>query len=251
MGSCYHALELYDEAEDSLRIVMENDEDNVEILLKLATMFENANMPNRAEPYVERIIALKRARALQKKMSQSQSLADASTKLYKPTTSAAKQAMLDPMAGRKPDTRPRTLRRLREAELSEKIQLLYRELLILKQQIEHGESEARAEWMGIAKTLIDEFKKKKTFYPAGVQKHRKYSGYPAKLRVRDGEEMETMTGRLEELLGLSSFHCQCKDMLNTIQMTCKRRIITLQLNTVILPSIIGWIYSLSILLLSH
>ena len=216
MGSCYHALELYDEAEDSFRVIMENDEDNVEILLKLATMFENADMPHRAEPYIKKIIALKRGRALQKAVSRQRILADAPTKLYKPTASAAKQGMLDPMAGRKPDIRPRTLRRLREAELNEKMQLLYRELQILKQQIEDGDSEARDEWMGLAKTLIDEFKKKKTFYPARVERHRKYSGYPTKFRVRNEEEMETMTGHLEELLGPSSVHSQCKYMLNTI-----------------------------------
>ena len=216
MGSCYHNLELFDEAEDSFRIVMENDEDNVEILLKLATMFENADMPNRAEPYVEKIIAMKRTRALQKGLSRPRKPAKTSTKPLKPTASAPKQAMLDPMAGRKPDTRPRTLRRLREAELDEKIQLLYRELLILKQQIEDGESEARNEWMSIAATLIDEFKKRKTFHPAGVEKHRKYSSYPAKSKARDSEKIERMTSHLAEILGPLSALDQCRDLLNTI-----------------------------------
>ena len=205
MGSCYHTLELYDEAEDCFRVVLENDKDNVEILLKLATMFENANMQNRAEPYVEKIIALKRARALQRRVPKRLNPADTTLELLVPSTSEGKQAMLDPLAGRKPDTRPRTLRRLREAEIEEKIQLSYRELLILKQQIEDGESDARAEWMGLAKTLIDDFKRKKTFYSAGVEKHRKYAGYLTKSKIRyDGDAMDAMTSDLQGLLGLTS-----------------------------------------------
>lgn len=184
MGLCYRALELYDQAEDCFRIIIKNDKCNTDALFKLATMFENANMPDRAAQYVDEIIALKRERTQRKRNVRLSSGSILSTpgKPLGLAVPASGQAMLDPSPARK-QARLSAVKRvpnrqLLQAQTKDRIQLHYLELRAFKEQYESGSIGDRAEWMETAKVLIDEFSKTKAFFPVRTENRDKTTGDP-------------------------------------------------------------------------
>jgi general transcription factor 3C polypeptide 3 (transcription factor C subunit 4) len=211
MASCYEALAMYDEAEDCVRIIIENDKENMAAWIQVATMFDNADMPDRAAPYVDQVITMKRGKALEKKRARS----------------AAKPSLLPGMElnGRGPSLPPeeltnissmidstpaqkaigrRSKRQVAEAEIEKRVQSTYFEMRRLRERLRLGETGVKTDWMEGARTLIDQFKKHKSYSP--MDKNASVLGFSRRERMakgdQGGEEMGVTSGRLQNLLGL-------------------------------------------------
>ncbi|MCJ1479050.1 transcription factor TFIIIC subunit tfc4 [Lambiella insularis] len=209
MGLCYRALGLYDEAENCFRVIVDNDNCNTDALLKLATMFENAHLPERAAQYVDKIIALKRERAPNQQSVQRSSGSTLSLRSEPlgPSMSSPRQAMLHPRPARKPARVPAaqrlSSRQISRAQTQERIQLHYLELRAFREQYENGASGAKAEWMETAKVLIDDFRRKKAFFPARTDRWTKPSGHGRIMGTRTNQVIgdSNATSYVPDLMG--------------------------------------------------
>ena len=210
LGSCYRSLALIDEAEECFRVIIENDDEDTAAWIKLATMFENANMPDRAAPYVSKIRSLREAKAARKR--QRQQAADWDTTA---TTGTEAQSMLlsrDPVSPitrvrvrkprGKPPKRPLDVKKMEQMQKEERVQGLYFELRTLKEQIQSGSAEARRQWIDAAEPIINEFKSHKAFFP--TDRGAKISGYPASANTRNTKSSQVaddsaMTTELQDV----------------------------------------------------
>ena len=184
LGSCYHSLGMIDEAEECFRVIVENDDDNIAAWIQLATMFENANMPDRAAPYVNKIGALRQRKASRKQQHQEKidlgstatigstaqpTLLSMDAKLPSATVQVRKSK-------EKPSKRPAAAKKMEKIQREERVQGLYFELRSLNELVQSGSAEARSKWIDAAEPIINEFKSDKAFFP--VDKGAKIHGYP-------------------------------------------------------------------------
>lgn len=204
MASCYEALAMYDEAEDCLRVIIENDEEDMAAWLQMATMFDSADMLDRAAPYVDKVIAMKRVQAPERKRARSatgmEQLGEAESVLHDDIPQFS--SMIDSTPTQKPYAR-RTKRQNEEAEIEQRVQSTYLEMRRLRERVRLGEAGAKAQWMEGAKSLIDQIKKSKTYFP--MDRSAVVNGLSRKERKAKGvqwtDEMGVRQGRLQNLLG--------------------------------------------------
>ena len=213
MASCYEALGMYDDAEYCLRVIIKNDEGNMAAWLQMATMFDGADMLDRAAPYVDRVIAMKRVQALERKQAQSASqpsLLPGTKQSGEPDSVPTEDfpqfsSMLDSTPVQRPIAR-RTKRQNEKAEMEKKVQSTYLEMRRLRERLRLGEPGAKALWMEGAKFLIELIKKNKTYFP--MDRSTVINGLSRKERKAKGvqwtDEVGTRHGRLHNLLGMES-----------------------------------------------
>lgn len=165
IASCYSSLGLYDSAEASYSMALETDgSKHVEVYTKLSKMFEVARLPSRAAPYVEKIIAIKRA-AIQPKNTTEVPSRHASFSPNKASESVEYplQNLLVPAPARKITAPPLGKRKFRAAQSAENVRLLWPQLAVLKGRFEAGSADSRHEWMAMTKILVDDFTDRKVF----------------------------------------------------------------------------------------
>ena len=209
MGTCYQALELYDEAEDCYRVVVENEPENIEVYTKMAKMFESAGMLERARPYVSKIGSIRqqlRCSGKQKDLHTRPTI-QAPRRVSEELEDGPLPNMLEPAPPRKSISRPISNKRVREEENQEQIHLLFLQAVELREQMQAGEDYVTSEWKGIASLLIESFKKKKAFFP--LDKSIRYVSKTVVNQGRKGkvdeavDEVELMAKRLQVSLGIT------------------------------------------------
>ena len=200
---------MYDEAEDCLRLIIENDEENMAAWMQLATMFDNADMSDRAAPYVDKVIAMKRDQALQRKQARStlpsllptsepreQSLSPSPEEIA-PISSMIDNTPVQKSVGK------RNRRQAEEAEIAQRVQSTYLEMRRLRERLRLGETGVKNEWMEGARSLVDIFRKNRGYFP--IDRNAKVQGLSRKERKARGGQRTGDTGmsagRLQDLLG--------------------------------------------------
>ena len=200
LGSCYRSLAMIDEAEECFRVIVENDDENIAAWIQLATMFENANMPDRAASYVNKIGALRRGKASQKQRHQ-----DTADSVPIATISSVAELMLlsrDPellttrgqvsKPKEKLSKTPLAAKKMERIQREERVQGLYFELRSLKELVESGSAEARSKWISTAEPIINEFKSNKAFFAA--DRGAKIPGYPGPSKTRKTKYSQVADG---------------------------------------------------------
>lgn len=217
---------MYDEAEDCIRVIIENDEENMGAWIQIATMFDNADMPERAAPYVDQVIAMKRVKALDRKRARSaiqpSLLPGVDPNGRAPSVPPEELTYVSGMIDSTPAQKAvgkRTKRQAEEAEIEQKVQSTFLEMRRLRERLRLGEAGVKIDWMEGARSLIDHFKKHKSYSPmdrnafalGSSRKERKAKG------GQRGEDIGVVSERLQNLLGLESPKCLSSESADTIR----------------------------------
>ena len=185
MASCYRALGLYNEAEDCYREILRNDDGNLNIRVQLVKMFEDADMPDRASSYTAQITRItreemkprKRARIAAKGLS-----VESTPDVPNASDSPCVTSMLEPPPAPKPTKRSTSERRIREMGEHRDLQVLFLQMQVLKEKFHESDDSFELEWIKNAKVLIEDFRKRKVFFP--LDKHVKFFGYTPEARMK-------------------------------------------------------------------
>jgi general transcription factor 3C polypeptide 3 (transcription factor C subunit 4) len=199
LASCYEALLMFDEAEECIKYIIKYDEDNLSAWTQAATMFDNANMPERAAPYIDKVISLRRYKALQRKRER-----EASPSSSLPVMNAGQRNYLSSRVGRSSTGKVygKSLKRQLQVTLTkERVQTIYLEMTSLKQNDRLEQANLRARWMEGARSLLAEFRLKKSFFP--IDRTAPLEATARNLRKdKDlASQNDENTGRLQNLLG--------------------------------------------------
>lgn len=205
MAVCYKALNLSAEAEDCYQTVIHNDDDNIEARVQLAKMYEELGMSERAVVYVNEVIAMGRIEEASKAPKRSKRPKTAAATVTEPSAPTTTNAS-DPSR-----QQPRSSASHKEAGekvKEDRFHMLYSQMQGLSGGLGHGDEQATAEWMELAKILIQDFRSNKVFYP--FDKYMRFFGYSKEARTRAlkpkasqaVEEMEAMAGRLRISTGV-------------------------------------------------
>ena len=207
MATCYRVLKQYDEAEDSYLAISQYEGAHRSALIQLAKMFEDADMLDRASPYISEIIEIDRQDMMNP--NSDESALNVSTKQPKTQMlgSRAIPSMLEPLAPPKPSKK--TIKDVREMTRYEDLRVAFLQMQILKPQVDIGNEASKHEWMRLAKILIDDFRKRKLFFPQ--DKSVKFFGYSKgtkfhtiKLKAAQaGERIDTFAKKLQHLTSIS------------------------------------------------
>ena len=210
MGTCYQALELYNEAEDCYRIVVENESENIEVYTKMAKMFESAGMLERATRYIDKVGTIRQQLRIsgQQQTTQKRPIIKAPGRASEDPQDETVPNLLEPPVARKSASQPSREKRSRAEDNREEVRLLFLQQLNLKEQMNDGYVHAKVEWTRTASSLIDSFKKEKAFFPN--DKSMKYVGKALARQTKNHkgsqnfDEIESMARRLQVSLGIYS-----------------------------------------------
>ena len=201
MAKCYRELHLYDDAEECYVAISQYDEAKRSALIELAKMFEDATMLDRANPYISEIIEIDRQELLNPKNGEivlTPSMEDPSTHSL---GSRATSNMLEPTAP--PKSTKKAIREVREMTRYEDLRVSFLQMQFLKPEVDTGNEMSKREWMRLANTLIEDFRKRKLFFPQ--DKSVKFFGYSKGTILRSitsntaqaGERINTLARKLQ------------------------------------------------------
>lgn len=185
MASCYRALGLCSEAEDCYREILRNDDSNLDIRIQLVKMFEDAGMPDRGFPYTTEIAKISRKEMKPRKKAKATAMGppiESSPDVPTASNSFGVTSMLEPPPAPKPAKKSASDRRIQEMEEYGDLQVLFVEMQILREKIRGSDQSIELEWMRNAKTLIEDFRKRRVFFP--FDKHVKFFGYTPEARMK-------------------------------------------------------------------
>lgn len=195
MASCYRALGLYNEAEDCYQEILQNDDNNLAIRVQLVKMFEDAGMPDRSFPYTRREIA-KNSRKEMKPRKRARVTTKGLSVLSSPDTPTASDSfgvtsMLEPPPAPKLAKKSASDRRIQEMEEYGDLQVLFLEMQVLREKFNRSDESIELKWMRNAKTLVEDFRKRKVFFP--LDKHVKFFGYTPEARMKSTRSKASQT----------------------------------------------------------
>ena len=201
MATCYRELNLYDEAEEYYLEISQYDGANRSALLELATMFEDAEMLDRAAPYISKVVEIDRQDT--RHPDGGESAANTSiegSSVRSPGSSAIPNMLATPVTIK---YSKKSIKNVREVTRYEDLRVSFLQMQILKPQLDSGNEASKEEWMRLAKILIEDFRKRKLFFP--TDKSVKFFGYSKKTkfektasRVTQGQErVETLARKLQ------------------------------------------------------
>ena len=185
MALCYRKLGSLKEAERWYNAMLLNDESNVPVRIELSRMFEDAGLSERSLPYLNDISLIT-----------SHGIQSESTKPPKQDktvddTSPDTPALLAP-SNRKGPKKSSSSKNFETIDKEEATLVLYIQMRALKRESYNGDhTSRRLEWMTIAETLTNRFRKKKAFYPA--DKHTRL--------VLPSKDVRRKRARLQSALG--------------------------------------------------
>ena len=185
MATCYRALGLYSEAEDCYREILRNDDFNLDIRVQLVKMFEDAGMPDRGFPYTTEIAKITRKEMKPRRKAKATARGppvESSPDVPTASDSFGVTSMLEPPPAPKPAKKSASDRRIQEMEEYGDLQVLFLEMQVLKEKFHVGDESVELEWMRNAKTLVEDFRKRKVFFP--FDKHVKFFGYTPEARMK-------------------------------------------------------------------
>ncbi len=187
------------EAKDCYQAIIDHDDGNLEARLHLARLYEELGMPERAGAYVHDVLSatsqdLKRPG----KMGTYKQTGPSSA----PRSSSSISTMLTPCLPRQV-TRPRALEKeMREQAHTENALMQYLRVQELTEEARNGNLDIKVQWKAAVKTLIQDFRSNRSFYP--YDKNMNFFGYSKQARIgslkskggRPIQEVQTFAGRL-------------------------------------------------------
>ncbi len=190
------------EAKDCYQAIVDHDDVNIEARLHLARLYEELGMPERAGPCIQDVLSLNsrnstrpdKARPIEQ-TSGARSLTSTST-------------MLTPCPPRQ-ITKPRALEaEMREQAHTQSALMIYLRVQDSSEKARDGDGESKILWMAAARTLVQDFRSNRTFYP--YDKHMKFLGYSKQARIgslktKAGQgmrEVQSLAGKLNLLSGI-------------------------------------------------
>ena len=195
---CYKAVGMKAEAKECYQAIIDYDDGNVEARLRLAQMYEELGMPQRAGAYVENVLSVTSQDLKRSEKSKYKQIGATSAR----GSSFSISTMLTPCSLRQ-TTRPRAVEKeRRERAHTENAFMLHLRVQQLIEAVRKGDVESKTQWMAAAKNLIQDFRLNKAFYP--YDKHMKFLGYPKQIRTgsvkskggRVMQEVQSLAGRL-------------------------------------------------------
>lgn len=199
MAGCYKALNRVEDAEDCYGTVLEENPQDTEAMMELASIYEVSNRRAEALDLVNEVIELRKARdAAEKFTSESLPTAWSDSMAFVPNRPATRKTRK-----RRPGVLTAEQRAEMNARKTEKTAIKYRKLEYLKAGMEAGEAEAVKDWLDTAGELVDDFRNTKALFPA--ERGKAFKGFVSLAQRRakakgDKEQLERMQHRLEESL---------------------------------------------------
>lgn len=235
MGECFMECGETEEAESCYLTVAENDENDMEVRVKLARLYENMGMTEQAFRYVNEAVLLGRhegsgrrrretragrlARELKSRGRRGDSGRTASMSAppgNPPLEASNERAQTSPtpavtsLTFRSAATGPKRRRSATgepEEGIGDHIQFLYSKLMELRPKMREGDEDVTEDWLDIADALLRDFRSNRVFFP--VQRHLMFLGYSRDAQRKAGrmrtmtlmDEMQDMAKRLQASLG--------------------------------------------------
>lgn len=236
MGDCFMECGETEEAESCYLTVSENDENDMEVRVKLARLYENIGMAEQAFKYVNEAVLLGRREGRSRKRRETRAgrlarelkakaerrAADAREVSAAPSegpplqesNEPAQTSTTPPMTsltyphatpGRK---RKRSMSDEPEEEGGDHIHYLYSELVELRPKMREGDEDITEDWLDIADALVRDFRSNRIFFP--MQRYMTFLGYSREAQKKAGklktttlmDELQDMAKRLQASLGM-------------------------------------------------
>ena len=200
MAACYRAIGMRTEAKDCYQAIVDHNNCNIEAKLHLARLYEELGMPERAGPHVRDVLFVA---SRDWKRSGNEGALKQIGSVSASGSSSFTSTMLMPCPPRQ-ITRPRALEKeLREQAHTENTFALYLRVQELIKEARNGNVEFKIQWKVAAKSLIQDFKSNRAFYP--YDKNMKFLGYSNQARtgpisLKGGkamQEVQSLAGRLQ------------------------------------------------------
>lgn len=180
LARCYVEIGLMTEAEESYETIIQRDERNIEARIQLAKMYEALNRPNEAVQYVNEVLALERQNSGNQSKTKRPSGSNGGTVL----DSFLPPSLHKDGVSRRQQTNNvnKGERRKREEHRKETVRIQYIRLQAFQERMKSGDEDATTEWMEAAKTMIEDFRTARVFYP--WDRYIKFTGYSREARAR-------------------------------------------------------------------
>ncbi|KAI9806066.1 MAG: transcription factor TFIIIC subunit tfc4 [Piccolia ochrophora] len=209
LGKAYRMAGLPLEAEQSYKIIIENDAKNVDARVQLAKVYEELNMPEKAFSYVSEVLLLRQDEPEIPRRGRKASL------MRKGSRQKAQKKMPRKVKRATPrewSVKQKSAEEIKQERLAQKraqfeaTRMHFGILQGLEDQMRRGDSEAARKWMEIAALMIHDFRSCKVFFP--FDKYVKFLGYSVEARKRalrpvkhsKLEEVDAMADRLHASL---------------------------------------------------
>ncbi|KAI9849713.1 MAG: transcription factor TFIIIC subunit tfc4 [Sclerophora amabilis] len=203
MAKCYRAMSLADEADQCYQTIIANDEKNIDARIELAKMYEEMNLPQRAFPYVNEVLLLRKEEP-RRRANEGMTTEPGQADSFLPTASGLHE--------RSQKAHPRVSlskeeRMVREQEQDDAMHYQYMQLQGLRNKMREGDKASAVEWMAAASSLLNDFRNAKVFYL--WEQYSQLLGSAPDVRKRplknqssdSRTDLEAMTERLHDSLG--------------------------------------------------
>lgn len=236
MGDCFIECGETEEAENCYLTVSDNDEQDMEVRVKLVRLYENIGMAEQAYKYVNEAVLLGRRESSTRKRRETRagrlarelrlaradgrdpdwraaSTAPSSSPPLEESDEPGQATETPPMTSltfpaSTPGARRRKQTKEPEEERGDSIQYLYSELVKLQPKMREGDEESTEDWLDIADALVRDFRSNRVFFP--MQRHMTFLGYSREAQKKTGQlktttfldELQDMAKRLQAALGM-------------------------------------------------
>ena len=199
MAACYRAIGMKAEAKDCYQAIVDHDDCNVEAKLHLVRLYEELGMPDQAGAHVRDVLSVT---SRNWKRSGNVGALKQTATMSALGSSSYTSTMLMPCPPRQV-LRPRAIEKeVREQAHTENVFALHLRLQELIEKARNGDMEFKIRWKAIAKSLIQDFKSNRAFYP--YDKNVKFLGYSKQartgpIRSKGGkimQDVQSLAGRL-------------------------------------------------------
>ncbi len=197
MASCYKAVGLTTEAEDCYKVVVDSDEENPEARRRLLEMCTELGTSPKGATNAAEVVSVKNHKA-RRRVGEKEAKQPKKGKALP----SWERTMLAPRLV--PQSAKRISLQKEEAQ-QEDVKALYLRREALTAQARNADESSKTEWMATTKTLIQEFKENKIFYP--FDKHHKFYGYSREARslaARPKHELDALAEHSKSPLGTSN-----------------------------------------------
>ncbi|KAI9761734.1 MAG: Flap-structured DNA-binding and RNA-binding protein [Chaenotheca gracillima] len=160
MARCYRAASLTGEAEQCYQTIIENDQENIEARIELARMYEEMDQPQRAVPYVNEVIQLRRQGKGQNLGEDLEAEAD-DLDSFLPMKAGQRDR---PSRGPSRRAMNRKQQASHQLRLDDAMELQFFKLQSAQEGMRNGDDTALEEWMRCARQLTRDFRDTKTLY---------------------------------------------------------------------------------------
>ena len=196
MASCYKAIGLASEAEDCYKVVIDNEGslEGQRILLEMRTELSTSQQGGIGIDSIVSVAQREKRRRIEDKDAAQPKKGKALTH-WAPTMLAPRSV---PQSTKQSSAET-------ERTFEEDVKALYLRREALTELARYGDESSKTEWMAITKTLIEEFKNNKVFYP--FDKYHKFYGYSREARslaARPKNKFDSLVEQSKSCFGI--FH---------------------------------------------